>query len=225
MWKIRMPGILPSRGRVGEGPGEAWLGEGVSDVHCPARILVARHGEAAYETPEMNATGGSLTTLGRAQARDLGQRLASEKVAAVMCSELSRAVQTAEIAAGVLGLPVRVRERLHEFPAGDFLGRPYDPAFFGPMVAAWRSGDLAQGVPGGETGRETADRVLEVLTGVADEFRGETVVVVTHGGVILALWGAVAPGSDAGPDQGAVPNGAAYLFEHDADGWRAVGPV
>src|ERR1051325_10355842 len=72
-------------------------GTRVSDLHCPARIIVARHGEAEYETPEMNATGGSLTTVGREQARDLGEQLRSEKVAAVMCSELSRAVQTAEI--------------------------------------------------------------------------------------------------------------------------------
>jgi probable phosphoglycerate mutase len=215
-------GILPSPGRDGEG---AWLGEGVSDVHCPARIIVARHGEAEYETPEMNATGGSLTTRGREQARGLGERLRSERVAAVMCSELSRAVQTAEIAASVLGLPVRVRERLHEFPAGDFLGRPYDPEYFRAMVTAWLDGDLFRGVPGGETGRETADRVLGVMAGIADEFRGETVLVVSHGGVILALWGAVGPGSDAGPMHDDVPNGAAYVFENDVDGWRAVGSI
>ncbi|HEX3931735.1 MAG TPA: histidine phosphatase family protein [Nocardioides sp.] len=192
----------------------------MSDVHCPARIIVARHGEAEYETPEMNAAGGSLTTLGRAQARDLGERLRPEKVAAVISSELSRAVQTAEIAAGVLGLPVRVRERIAEFPAGDFLGRPYDQAYFRAMVTAWRAGDLSSGVPGGETGRETADRVLAVLDDVADQFRGETVLVVTHGGVILALWGAIAPGSAAAPEDGDVPNGAVYPFESDADGWR-----
>jgi 2,3-bisphosphoglycerate-dependent phosphoglycerate mutase len=192
----------------------------VSDVHCPARIIVARHGEAEYETPEMNAAGGSLTTLGRAQARELGERLASEKVAAVLCSELSRAVQTAEIAAAVLGLPVRVRENIHEFPAGDYLGRPYDPEYFGAMVTAWRAGDLSVGVPGGETGRETADRVLAVLEDVADQYRGETVLVVTHGGVILALWGAIAPGSPQAPEDGDVLNGASYVFEHDADGWR-----
>src|SRR5262245_31512818 len=108
----------------------------------------------------MNAAGGSLTVLGRKQARELGERLRSEKVAAVVCSELSRAVQTAEIAGGVLGLPVQVRERLHEYPAGDYLGRPYDPGFFDPMVRSWLAGDLDPGVPGGETGRETADRVL-----------------------------------------------------------------
>lgn len=195
----------------------------MSDVHCPARIIVARHGEAEYETPEMNAAGGSLTALGRGQARGLGERLAGEKVAAVMCSELSRAVQTAEIAAGVLGLPVRVRERLQEFPAGDFLGRPYDPDFFGGMVRSWLAGGLQAGVPGGETGRQTADRVLGVLDDVADEFRGETVLVVTHGGVILALWGAIAPGSPHAPEHDQVLNGSSYAFERDADGWRWAG--
>jgi broad specificity phosphatase PhoE len=195
----------------------------VSDVHCPARIIVARHGEAEYETPEMNAAGGSLTALGRKQARDLGERMRSEKVAAVVCSELSRAVQTAEIAAGVLGLPVRVREHLQEYPAGDYLGRPYEHAFFDGMVRSWLAGDLSVGVPGGETGRQTADRVLAVLDDLADEYRGETALVVSHGGVILALWGAIAPGSAQAPASDLVLNGSSYAFERDADGWRVAG--
>ena len=197
----------------------------MSDLHCPARIIVARHGETEYETPEMNASGGSLTARGRVQARDLGERLRPEKVAGVVCSELSRAVQTAEIAAAVLGLPVRVRERLQEFPAGDYLGRPFDHGFFNPMVGSWLAGDLSVGVPGGETGRQTADRVLAVLDDVADQFRGETVLVVSHGGVILALWGAIAPGSPHAPVGDGVANGSSYLFERDADGWRAGEPA
>ncbi len=195
----------------------------MSDLHCPARIIVARHGEAEYETPEMNESGGSLTTLGRQQARELGERMRSEKVAAVVCSELSRAVQTAEIAAAVLGLPVRVRERLHEYPAGDYLGRTYEHGFFDAMVRSWLAGDLDAGVPGGETGRETADRVLVVLDEIADLSRGETVLVVSHGGVILALWGAIAPGSAEAPASDLVFNGSSYVFERDADGWRAAG--
>ncbi len=115
---------------------------------------------------------------------------------------------------------MRVRERLQEFPAGDFLGRPYDHGFFSALVAGWVAGDLAAGVPGGETGRETADRVLGVLDDLADQYRGETVLVVSHGGVILALWGAIAPGSAAAPLHDGVANGSTYVFERDADGWR-----
>src|SRR4029077_14334653 len=120
-----------------------------------------------------------------------------------------------------LGLPERVRERLQEFPAGDYLGRPYDHAFFNPLVTGWLAGDLDVGVPGGETGRQTAGRVLAVLDDLADQYRGETVLVVTHGGVITALWGLVAPGSTAAPQADGVPNCATYVFERDADGWRA----
>jgi broad specificity phosphatase PhoE len=195
----------------------------MSDLHCPARLIVARHGEAEYETDTMNASGGSLTALGRRQARELGERLLGERVAAVVSSDLARAVQTAEIAAGVLGLPVKVREGLQEFAVGDFLGRAWDPVVFDPMVAAWLAGDLTPGVPGGETGEQIATRVLRVLDDLADQFRGETVLTVSHGGVILALMGRLAPGSPSAPkDSYDVPNGATYVFERDADGWRTA---
>jgi probable phosphoglycerate mutase len=162
----------------------------MSDVHCPARLIVARPGEAAYETDTMTDSGGSLTTIGRGQARELAQRLAGERVAGVVCSELSRAVQTAEIAAAVLGLSVEVRAGLQE-------------------------------LAGGEPGEEVAERALAVLDDVADRFRGETVLAVSHGGVILAVLGRLAPGSQlSSADTYDVPNCSTYLLERDADGWR-----
>ena len=192
----------------------------MSDVHCPARLIMARHGEAAYEDDLMTGAGGSLTVLGRSQARELGERLRPERVAGIVCSEIARAVQTAEIAAGVLGLPVAVRGGLQEFPPGNFRGQRYDHGFFDPMVRSWLAGDLSQGVPGGETGQQTADRVLAVLDTIADQYRGETVLVVSHGGVILSLWGAIAPGSAAAPASDLVTNCSTYVLERDADGWR-----
>ena len=193
-------------------------------MHCPARIIVARHAEPAYERPEMGVAGGSLTHVGREEARALGERLRSERVAGVVSSELSRAVQTAEIAASVLGLPVQVRERLQEFALGDYLGRDYDAAVFHQVLGSWLKGDLEVGIPGGETGRQVVDRVLPVLDEMADQFRGETLLVVTHGGVILALFGLLAPGSPHAPaHEDDVPHAATYVFECDADGWRSTG--
>ena len=193
----------------------------MSDLHCPARLIVTRHGEAAYETDTMTDFGGSLTPLGRAQARELGERLAGERVAGVVCSELSRSVQTAEIAAARLGLPVEVRRGLQEFAIGDFLGRAWDPLVFDPIIASWLAGDLGPAVPGGESGAQVADRVLAVLDDVADRFRGETVLAISHGGVILALMGRLAPCSPSAPaDAYDVPNCSSYVLERDADGWR-----
>jgi broad specificity phosphatase PhoE len=63
-----------------------------------------------------------------------------------------------------------------------------------------------------------------VLEEIADQFRGETVLVVTHGGVILTLFGWLAPGSPYAPaHEDDVPHAAAYVFERDADTWTATG--
>src|SRR3954468_11972593 len=161
MWKIRTPASCRTH----------WHSGAMSDLHCPARIIVARHGEAEYESEAMTAAGGSLTALGRDQSRVLGEQLSGERVAGIVTSDLARAVQTAELVARVLDLPVKVREGLQEFPPGDFWGRPYDHAFFGDLAKAWLAGDLAAGVPGGETGRQAAYRVLAVLDELADQFR------------------------------------------------------
>ena len=58
----------------------------MSSLQCPARILVARHGEAEDETELVSDDGGSLTALGRRQALELGELLRGERVARVWCS-------------------------------------------------------------------------------------------------------------------------------------------
>lgn len=58
-----------------------------------------------HSTTEDNEAGratgwlpGRLSEQGRAQARELGRRRARDGIAAVFCSDLRRAVQTAELA-------------------------------------------------------------------------------------------------------------------------------
>lgn len=191
----------------------------MSDLQCAARIILARHGEAEYEDEFLADRGGSLTALGRSQARALGQRLSGERVALVVSSSLSRAVQTAELAAAELGVDVVVREGLHEFLFGDHAGALAETFPFDPVVDQWIAGALDARIPGGESGREVAHRVLAVLEDLADSFRGETVLVVAHGGVIHATLALLAPGPGRPRD---VPHCAAFLLEGDADGWRVT---
>ena len=86
-------------------------------------MYLARHGQTEYESPVMVNQGGSLTTLGRAQARELGEKLRGERIAHVYCSTVARAVQTAELAAGVLG--VEVIEEAWLAQASDRRGRAW----------------------------------------------------------------------------------------------------
>ena len=71
-------------------------------LHCPATLVLARHARADFVESWFSDEGGSLTRAGRSGARDLGAALAERRVAAVYTSDISRSVQTGEIAAAVL---------------------------------------------------------------------------------------------------------------------------
>ena len=192
----------------------------MSDLFCAATVIVARHGEAEYEVDVAGNHGGSLTHAGREQARALGESLRDRRIAAIWCSGRSRAVQTAEIAAGVLGLPVRVRERLHEFDVGALAGRPMASHPYDPVLQAWAAGDLGTGPPGGETGVDVVRRMSDELTWVADQFRGETVLVISHGTAMALTLPRLASNVPAGfaADKGVIDCGTCELVV-DADGW------
>jgi 2,3-bisphosphoglycerate-dependent phosphoglycerate mutase len=152
-------------------------------VSAPATILLARHADAEYETHHWADEGGSLTHAGRVQAHGLARRLADRGVTHVWTSTYARAVQTAEIAASGLGVTVTTREGLREFSVGSFEGsRAEDP--FAETYAAWLAGDLDRRLPGGETGAELRHRMHHVLFEIAERHRGETVLAVSHGGLM-----------------------------------------
>ncbi|MFC4783734.1 histidine phosphatase family protein [Nocardioides sp. MAHUQ-72] len=193
----------------------------MSSLQCPARVFVARHGEAEYETDLVTDDGGCLTPQGRAQARALADRLRGERIARVWTSSLSRAVQTAEIVAARLDVDVVVREGLREYGVGAIAGTHADErAHVGAAFDAWVEGDRDATIGGGERIDAFVGRVTTVLEEVADEHRGETALVVSHGGAILA---ALPPlvGIAAERVRGlSLPNCAAVELEADAEGWR-----
>lgn len=191
----------------------------MSDLQCAARIFLARHAEAEYEVAALLEQGGSLTPDGRQQARRLGERLRGERIALVYTSAMSRAVQTAELAAEAIGTAVVVREGLAEFGPGDSHGAPSGQGLFDSVMESWLAGDLAARVPGGESGEEISARVVEVLDDLADRHRGEAVLVVGHGGALVATLAALAPRvlRDL-----VIDNCQAFLVELDADGSRVT---
>lgn len=192
----------------------------MSDLQCAATIIVARHGEAEYEGEGLSDEGGSLTLMGREQARVLGESLLDRKIAGIWCSDMARAVQTAEIAAGVLGCTVRVRRGLREFGVGELAGTSYADTPFRDVFAEWRQGNLDVGPPGAETGADVVRRMTAELTDLADQFRGETTLVITHGGVMTMMLPRLARNvSDAFAWGQAVDNCATSELAVDADGW------
>lgn len=191
-------------------------------LHCPATVLLARHGEAAYEATTWSDEGGSLTRAGRAQAAALADRLHGRRVAHVYCSTMARAVQTAELAAAKLGVAVTTRVGLQEFGVGGLAGVERDTDPFAVTFAQWLEGDLTVQVDRGESGEQVVARARAVLDDIADTHPGETVLVVAHGGVLtLAVHNLLMfePGVKPRP----FTNCAFAETELRGDGWRLVG--
>ncbi len=198
----------------------------MSDLQCPARFIVARHGEAMYADPELlSDEGGWLTERGREQAAALGERLRAERVGAVYTSPLARAQQTGAVVGELLGLTASTVAGLQEFSVGSLAGTPASGPEAREVFVAWVTGDLDRRWPGAETGSEVVARFVAAVEALADRHRGETVLVVSHGGVMTLAIPNTA--ENVRPElalDAMIPNCAVAEVEVDADGWRLVGP-
>ena len=129
------------------------------------------------------ATGwlpGELSGLGRQGARELGQRRADDGVAAVFCSDLFRAVETAMIAFAGAPVPVLLDWRLRECDFGDQNGMPV------AELRAGRRDHLDWPYPGGESWRQAIARVGWFLDDLPRRWDERRVLVIGH---VATLWG------------------------------------
>ncbi|SEC79088.1 probable phosphoglycerate mutase [Nocardioides exalbidus] len=187
-----------------------------------SRVVVARHGEALYESELLSDAGGWLSPQGRVQAVGLAEQLAGERITRVCTSDMSRAVQTGEIVAARLEVDVVVRKGIREFGVGAAAGTTGVPDPFAGTFAAWVSGDLSARIPGGESGDEVVARWTSVLEEVADEHRDGTALVVSHGGVMSMVLPLLATNLDPGHARDRpIPNCGSAVVERQAGRWVA----
>ena len=180
---------------------------------------MARHGETDWNR-ESRFQGHADTTLneaGRAQARQLAERLADDHIAAVYSSPLLRALETAEIVAARLGLAVETVEGLREVDVGSWSGLTRDEVGerFPEGLRRWLDSD--HGWDDGESYEDLGRRVLGALAELAAQHPGERLLVVSHGGPMRAAMAAAAEIAYADARRGATPVGncdvAVFRFE------------
>ncbi|MEW1868657.1 bifunctional RNase H/acid phosphatase [Streptomyces caelestis] len=158
-----------------------------ADLGPPATFVLLRHGETPL-TPQKRFSGSggsdpSLSGVGREQAEKAGEFLARRgTVQAVVASPLARTRETAGIVAARLGLDVTVEEGLRETDFGAWEGLT-----FGEVrerhpddLNAWLSSPDAEPTGGGESFAATAARVAATRDRLTAEYRGRTVLLVTH---------------------------------------------
>ena len=159
-------------------------------VAVATTLLLARHGETDWNR-ERRWQGHSDTPLndaGRGQARALAAELAGEPPDALYSSDLARSSETAEIVGGTLGLPVRLDRRLREVDVGEWSGltRAEVEERYPEGVSRRLAGGT--GWEHGESFAAMSERVVAALLDIAAGHDGGRVLVVTHGGPIVAAW-------------------------------------
>jgi len=157
------------------------------------RILLARHGETQWNVEGRTQGQGydiPLSEAGRAQARQLGARLAGLQVTRAVASPLLRARETAELALGEWAGRLSFDGRLMEISHGQWEGLTAEEvrAAFPEVQRAWRETPEQVTLPGGESFQAVAARAWPAF---GDACRGlgaeEVVLIVTHDGVCRAI--------------------------------------
>jgi broad specificity phosphatase PhoE len=152
------------------------------------RVFLARHGQTAYnlEGRFQGQQPVPLDDTGREQAAELAERAAGYGFAALWCSPLLRARETAEIVSASIGLAPREDPRLMETDAGDWTDRSFaDVQSEAPeLFEEFFTGAPSFAFPGGESFAQQEVRVDAALCDI--EARSLPALVVCHGMVIRA---------------------------------------
>lgn len=186
------------------------------------RFCLVRHGETDWNA-QRRIQGNldlPLNANGIAQASAAARGLAAAGIDAIYSSDLARARQTAEAAARHTGLRSTFCEQLRERRYGIFEGLTYDEAKqqHPEVYARFESRDTAYAVPGGESLNELAARVETALKRIAQDHPAQTVLVVTHGGVLDIAYRLSTGRSLAAPRDFVIPNAAYNWIDWQADG-------
>jgi probable phosphoglycerate mutase len=188
------------------------------------RIILVRHGETHWNR-EARIQGynanSPLTDAGIAQARAVAQRLAAEGVDALYSSDAGRTVQTVEPIAAATGLPVIRDSGVRERNYGIFEGRTFAEVeqVFPEAFEKYRTRDPHYAIDGGESAVQFRDRIVAALAEIARRHAGQRSVVVTHGGVVGALYRVALDMPMDAPRVYTTRNASLSSFRFEAERW------
>jgi probable phosphoglycerate mutase len=189
-------------------------------------VLLVRHGETLWnQQGRMQGQHDSpLTALGLQQARQLARRLKDLRFTALYSSDLGRAHQTARCVADATGHAINAEPDLRERSFGIFEGLTNSeikikyPDHYEPF--AKRDPDYA--MPSGESASQFRARCVGCLENLAERHVDETIVVVTHGLVLDALYRTACRMALDVPRGFPLLNCSVNTFRHGPEGWVAL---
>ena len=189
-------------------------------------IYLVRHGET-----EWNLSGrwqghadAALTERGEAQARALGDRFQHEHFDGCFVSDLGRALRTADLALGPSRMNYETDERLRERDLGVMQGLTTKemeercPEIYQSFCQ--NGPDYA--IPEGESFRQFYLRCADALEDYVSRHNGGKVLLVTHGGVLGAIFRYVAQVPLEAPRGYVLLNCSVNVVDKQGDSWNLL---
>lgn len=169
-------------------------------------LILTRHGETIWNRKGklQGETDIPLSRKGVSEAKALTKRFnlsSGIQIHAIYTSKLKRAIHTAELATKELGIPIKKLKSLNERNYGIFEGKTIPHSF------------LIKEIKKGESKLKFEKRVISTFKKLLEKHKGETLLVVCHGGVIRVLFKHVKNISDEEIITYSFPNTSVSIFE------------
>lgn len=161
------------------------------------KLFIFRHGQTDGNVQNIVQGAGvdcPLNDTGRQQAAELKEKLAVYNIPVFYCSKLSRAKETAEIAASSNGAEIIPIDGLEEVHLGDAEGMRSEDAHekYADVFAVINDENnplhMDTRIPNSETKRQSTQRVLKALDYIKDNCPYQTAGVATHGALMYNLY-------------------------------------
>ncbi len=186
-------------------------------------VIVVRHGETAWNTEKrwQGHLDSPLTPKGIGQAQALARRLAHQNFSTLYSSDLGRAYQTAQIISAATGHGVFPDARLRERNLGIFQGLTSEEIkrTYPDLYESYRIRDPDHVLPDGESLRQQVKRNISCFEELAQRHLSESILVVTHGGVLSGLFRHVLSIPLEAPRRFEFPNSSLNIFIYREDHW------
>ena len=175
-------------------------------------LLVIRHGETDWNRQHrfQGQIDVPLNAVGLDQAERLGRRLAAEVIDVLVCSDLQRALATAEPLLRCRPLALSETQPLWReqgFGVLEGLDVATIRIRHGALWDRWVRHEADYTLPqGGESNRVFHARVMQALQALLAAHAGKRVAVITHGGVLDMLWRSAHGLPLHGPRECDIPN-------------------
>jgi 2,3-bisphosphoglycerate-dependent phosphoglycerate mutase len=155
-------------------------------------IYLLRHGQSEGNLASLysGVSDHALTPLGREQALEAGRQFQDHQFDQLFTSQLSRAVETADLFLQASGAKVgkrQARAELNERNFGVFEGQNEPKGCGAESGPSWRVSRDVEFVPeGGESMRQVHSRAVAFLDEIAGTKNGD-VLIVAHGNVLRSM--------------------------------------